>query len=241
LRKVSDSLVNASSVLHSPTEAVLFQYLRQIATTETSFPNFNSLETWFVLAPLPCCALLLISSVFPHRRAQVLTMALAISTPRVQAFELKTPTPMTAPTTTVSLILQLIDTFRQHDLVLISLVIGIIVCMIIIATATHRALARRSFIYIDLSNTTQVEQLKFFCLPDSSRCYSVKLPRENTQLVFRSYFFFGVIAFTSPPWTLAHSLTKKQINYLEFCSSHLGNFKNCIKYSRLTITSQVHW
>jgi hypothetical protein len=148
LRKVSDYFVNASSVLHSPTEAVLFQYLRQMATTETSFPNFNSLETWFVLAPLPCCALLLISSVFLHRRVQVLTMALAISTPRVQAFELKMPTPTIAPTTTVSPILQWIDTFRQHDLVLISLVIGIIVCMIIIATATHRALARRSFIYI---------------------------------------------------------------------------------------------
>jgi hypothetical protein len=189
---------------------VLAQYLRQLATTEASFPNFNSLETWLILTPLPCCALLLISSIFLHRRVQILTMALAISTPRVQAFELKTPTTTAAPTTTASPILQWIDTFRQHDLVLISLVIGIIICMIIMQLQRIARL-QDVHLYIDLSNSTQVVQLKLFCLPDSSRCYEVKLPRQNTQLVFRSYFFFGVLAFTSPPWTLSHSLTKKQI------------------------------
>jgi hypothetical protein len=77
LSKVSASLNNASSVLHSPTEAVLSKYLRQMAQTETSFPNFNSLETWLAFTPLPCIAILLISAVFLHRRVQVLTMASA--------------------------------------------------------------------------------------------------------------------------------------------------------------------
>jgi hypothetical protein len=73
-------------------------------------------------------------------------MALAISTPRVHAFELRTPMPKPAPT--VSPLIQWIDTFRQHDLVLISLVTCIIVFMIIIETAARRALARRSLLYI---------------------------------------------------------------------------------------------
>jgi hypothetical protein len=70
LNKISTALTNASSILHSPTEAVLFQYLHQMAKSETSFPNFNSMETWFILGPLPCIALLLVFTIFLHRRCK---------------------------------------------------------------------------------------------------------------------------------------------------------------------------
>ena len=33
----------------------------------------------------------------------------------------------------------------------------------------------------------------------------------DTQLIFRSYFLFGIIAFTTPAWQLTHSITKVQI------------------------------
>jgi hypothetical protein len=170
LNKISASLTNASSVLHSPIEAVLFHCLRQMAKAETSFPNFNSLETWFVLGPLPCIAIILISSIFLHRRVQVLTMALDLSAPRAHAFDLRTPIPTPSPTTTVSPLLQWIDTFRQHDLVLISHVTCVITCIIALTTAVHRARHQHD----DTGHT-----VKFFCLPDSSRCYSVKLPDKT--------------------------------------------------------------
>lgn len=211
LTKISQSLQNASSVLHSPTGAVLFQYMRQMVQTEASFPNFNSIETSIILTPLPCIAILLTSAIFLHRCVQVLTMALTIASPRAHAFDLRIPIPTPPTTTTQSPLIQWIETFQQHNFILISLIIGVIICVIFISMAVHRALARHSFLYINLSTTTHVAQLKFFYLPDPSRCYAVTLPRQETHLAFRSYFFFGVIAFTSQPWTLSHSLTKKQI------------------------------
>jgi hypothetical protein len=198
-----------TSVLHLPTEAVLFQYMRQMARTEASFPNFNSIETWLILTPVPCITILLTSAIFLHRRVQVLTMALTIALPRAHAFDLRTPIP-TPPTTTTQLpLIQWIETFRQHDYILISLIIGVIICLIFISMAVSCALARSSFLHIDLSTTTHVAQLKFFCLPDPSRCYAVTLPRQNTHLAFRSYFFFGVIAFTSQPVDIVSFVDKE--------------------------------
>jgi hypothetical protein len=211
LNKIARSLQNASSVLHSPTEAVLFQYMRQMAQTAASFPNFNSIETWLILTPLPCIAILVTATIFLHRRIQVLTLALTIAAPRAQAFDLRTPMPTPAISTTPSPLIQWIETFRQHDFILISLMIVVLISLIFISIALHHAVTRHSFLYIDLSTARHVVQLKFFRLPDSTRCYAVTLPRQNTQLAFRSYFFFGVVAFTSQPWTLSHSLTKKQI------------------------------
>jgi hypothetical protein len=186
--------------------------MRQMAQTEASFPNFNSIETWLILTPLPCIAILLTSAIFLHRRVQVLHHGShLIAAPRAHAFDLRTSHSNATTTTTQSPLIQWIDTFRQHDFILISLIIGVIICLIFISMAVAPRVSK-TFIFVHrFEHTTHVVQLKFFCLPDYSRCYAVTLPRQNTHLAFRSYFFFGVIAFTSQPWTLSHSLTKKQI------------------------------
>jgi hypothetical protein len=91
------------------------------------------------------------------------------------------------------------------------MITSVIISIIALTFAVHSALSRRSFLYIDINTATYIIQLKLFCLPDASRSCSVKLPRQCTQLAFRSYFLFGVIAFISPSWTLSHSLTQKHI------------------------------
>jgi hypothetical protein len=71
LSKISASLTNSSSVIHSPTEAILLQYLHQIAKADAAFPNFNSIETWFILGPIPCIVLILVLTFILHRRVQI--------------------------------------------------------------------------------------------------------------------------------------------------------------------------
>jgi hypothetical protein len=208
LSKISASLTNSSSVIHSPTEAILFQYLHQIAKADAVFPNFNSIETWFILGPIPCIVLLLVLTFILHRRVQILTAVISASATRAQAFDLRTLTPTPVVITTPSPLLQWIETFRQHDFVFICMITCVIISIIALTFAVHRALSRRSFLYIDISTATHIIQLKLFCLPDASRSYSVKLPRAmhtvSISLLFSVWGYcihnrtLVIVTFTDP-------------------------------------------
>jgi hypothetical protein len=101
LAKVSDSFTNSSSIIHSPTEAILFQYMHQLTKDDAAFPNFRKIETWLILSPLPLIAFLSVGIVVLHRRIQILHAVISASAlmQRTHAIELKTfaPTPTVQP------------------------------------------------------------------------------------------------------------------------------------------------
>ena len=65
LRKLANSLANDSVVLHSPSEAILYDYIRTVATSQHRFPNFSEISTWLTLLPDPCIIFLCISHFSP--------------------------------------------------------------------------------------------------------------------------------------------------------------------------------
>jgi hypothetical protein len=213
LAKVSQSFTNSSSIIHSPTEAILFQYMHQLTKEDASFPNFRKIETWLILSPLPVLIFLSVAIVVLHRRIQILHAVISASAlmQRTHAIELKTMAPTPIVTTTQIPIMLWLEQIRQHDIVLITLIACIIIIVIALIWAVRKALKRESWLYLDISSANRVMQLKFFQLPDSTRCFEINLPKTETQLIFRSYFFFGIIAFTTPAWRITHSLTKMQI------------------------------
>jgi hypothetical protein len=101
LSKVSDSFTNSSSIIHSPTEAILFQYMHQLTKDDAAFPNFRKIETWLILSLLPFIAFLSAGIFVLHRRIQILHAVISASAlmQRTHAIELKTIAP-TPPTTT---------------------------------------------------------------------------------------------------------------------------------------------
>jgi hypothetical protein len=213
LAKVSHSFTNSSSIIHSPTEAILFQYMHQLTKEDASFPNFRKIETWLILSPLPFIAFLSVGIIVLHRRIQILHAVISASAlmQRTHAIELKTIAPTQPVSTTQIPIMLWLEQIRQHDIILITLIICIIVILIALIWAVRKALKRESWLYLDISSANRVMQLKFFQLPDSTRCFEINLPKTETQLTFRSYFLFGIIAFTTPAWRITHSLTKMQI------------------------------
>jgi hypothetical protein len=213
LAKVSQSFTNSSSIIHSPTEGILFQYMHQLTKEDAAFPNFRKIETWLILSPLPVLIFLSVAIIVLHRRIQILHAVISASAlmQRTHAIELRTRSPAPITSTTQLPIVLWLEQIRQHDIVLITLIAFIIVIVIALIWAVRKALKRESWLYLDISSANRVMQLKFFQLPDSTRCFEINLPKTETQLIFRSYFFFGIIAFTTPAWRITHSLTKMQI------------------------------
>jgi hypothetical protein len=206
-------LTNSSSIIHSPTEAILFQYMHQLTKDDAVFPNFRKIETWLILSPLPFIAFLSVGIFVLHRRIQILHAVISASAlmQRTHAIELKTIAPTPPIPTTQAPIMLWLEQSRQHDLVLITLIACIIVILIALIIAVRKALKRESWLYLDISSANHIMQLTFFQLPDSTRCFEINMPKMDTQLTFRSYFLFGIIAFTTPAWHLTHSITKVQI------------------------------
>jgi hypothetical protein len=212
LSKVSQSFINSSSIVHSSTEGILFQYMHQLTKEETAFPNFRKIETWLILSPLPVLIFLSVAIIVLHRRIQILHAVIAASAlmQRTHAIELRTFAPAPITSTTQSPIVLWLQQIRQHDVILITLMTCIIVILMALIWAVRKSLKRESWLYLDISSANRVIQLKFFQLPDSTRCFEINLPKTGTQLIFKSYFFFGIIAFTTPAWSITHSLTKIQ-------------------------------
>jgi hypothetical protein len=135
----------------------------------------------------------------------------AVRHQRTHAIELKTIAPTSPIPTTQAPIMLWLEQIRQHDLVLITLIACVIVILIALIIAVRKSLKRESWLYVDISSANHIIQLKFFQLPDSTRCFEINIPKMDTQLILRSYFLFGIIAFTTPAWHLTHSITKMQI------------------------------
>jgi hypothetical protein len=156
LAKVSDSFTNSSSIIHSPTEAILFQYMHQLTKDDAAFPNFRKIETWLILSPLPFIAFLSVGIFVLHRRIQILHAVISASAlmQRTHAIELKTIAPTPPIPTTQAPIMLWLEQIRQHDLVLITLIACIIVILIALIIAVRKSLKRESWLYLTLAQRT---------------------------------------------------------------------------------------
>ena len=214
LRKLANSLANDSVVLHSPSEAILYDYIRTVATRQHRFPNFSEISTWLTLLPYPCIIYLCISHFLLLRRFQALQLLITASAvmPRVSAFQLRTAATFLRPPVTPPYFHQWFENVQHVDILSIISLVILFICMVYLPHiyATYCALPRRTYIYLDFSTANALLQLHYYTLASATRCYEVKIPTAPTILVFRSYFFFGVLSFKSKLWCLHNTLTNRQ-------------------------------
>jgi hypothetical protein len=213
LNKLTSSLQNDSVVLHSSSDAILYDYLHRLADKQNRFPNFTEAQTWLILLPLPCLLTLFIFYFILYRRFRVLQGVLTLQAllPKTNAFVLR-PTSTSLPLpTSPSFMEQWMASVRDHDFVFIVFLIIAFLAIIGLTFGIYRALSHRTYLYLDFNSADSILQLYYFTFPDASRCYTVKMPTEPTLIIFRTYFFFGVLSFKSRPWLLHNTATDRKI------------------------------
>jgi hypothetical protein len=211
LRKIVETLNSSNtsnSILHSASEAILLNYLNEMAKFQTSFPNFQDRQTYFILAPYPVMIALGLIVIVMYRRYQVIIALLALQSPRpTLAFDLRTTSTIAPTTTTQFPIFDWVQTIRYHEMVLFVIIAALAMCVLAVCIAVKRSFSRKSFLYIDVSNDHHIAQLRMYQFTDATRAFTICLPPEETRLAFRSFAVFGIITFTSQQWTLKNNLT----------------------------------
>ena len=212
LRKLVSSLANESIVLHSPSEAILYDYINRMAQIQNKFPNFHEPATWFIITPFPCVIILAILYVALRRRLYSLQVLAGIQPllPKASAFVLRTTVTTPPIPTAPSFLDQWIVDIRNHDVTVIVFLTLAFVWLLCLTYGVYRSLSRNTCLYLDFSSEHCLLQLRYFTLPNASRCYEVKMSRGPTSLAFRSYFFFGVLSFKTRPWCLYNTVNDRK-------------------------------
>ena len=235
LNKIADRFQNNSFIFHNPSEAVLYDILNSSKDAPRAWTiDLQSWETWSIIGLYVAIILLLASAYRLHQR---LNVVVAVSMglhalPTAVAFGLRTspassvtslPTPLTVSTNasnTSLFLFELIQSVRNVDIALIALFAAVnIVSFTLVARAISRALARQSFLYLQIEAGNQLVHVKLMTFPSATRHYDVELPSEGIQLQFQSYFLFGTLTLNSQNWKVVNILTGKTITaprYIRF-------------------------
>ena len=207
LKKLADSLRNDTVIVNTPAEAVLRQMLNQVVDN-SGFPGWFDWYTYLTLLPLPCIVALCVWLYLVNRKLRTVTMMVGLSAyaRAVKAFVLpQTTPPTTTPANPWLLELQSIRSFDTFVSVYIFVATIFIVCICI---GLKRLYRRRSFVYLEIrADVDKMLHIRLYAFENASRNYKFRGPRAKVRL--QSYYFFGILSFTTKAWRVTDSMTGK--------------------------------
>lgn len=224
LKKLASSLENSSVVLHSPSEALLYDYIQQ----QTEVNSFWSFKNYGWVSYAVCTQYVVIGTVIlfvyiNHRRTRLAMAPLAMASPlllpkttAISTFDLRTVAPELISTTTVPAIIQWLNNIEYHDKIMMVFIIVLSIVSAISIYAMRYLASRRSYVFFNISNGRNVYLLKYRSLPNASRCFTI-FTGGRTKLAIRNYIFFGIVSFESKPWKVINALTGRKYR----CKSHV--------------------
>ena len=220
LKRLAESLQNDSVAFHSPTEALLFDYINQ-QSAQTSFWSFRNFGwvSWAV------CGLYILFAALIYDRwalrragravAGMATTGIALL-PKAQAQSLWQPrTAAPEPTTlSPSALAEWVINMAQHERIAVSAamwttVIMLLMLCVMIWGLTY-AVQLRSYVYMDISSKKQVYMLKCMTLKEATRCYHISIPSKFTSLTVTHCGLFGLVRLQTTPWVATNKLTGKE-------------------------------
>jgi hypothetical protein len=216
---LAEGLQNDSMVFHSPTEALLFEYINK-QTAQNSFWSFRNYGrvSWAVCG-LYIIAILAIYDRWHLRRSSKVVAGLTSSglalLPSVKAQPQWRPVTAPPELSTTTMPLNKLADWLAHmewqERVAVSYaawsVVVAIILLCILAWGLKQAHQRRSFVYIDIITDTRVHMIRCMVLADATRCYKIRVPNDVTTLVVLNFGLFGILKLKSKRWVAKHTLT----------------------------------
>jgi len=221
LNKIADSLRNDSFVFHSPSEVMLYDLLQKQQQTQPWTVDLQSWDTWAVAVTYILITLLIISTYRLHRRLEVIyavTLGAMRTLPKVDAFGLRTTgattpttqllTPSTTLMTNSSLFMfEMFRDIRRFDTFTLTLFVLInIVTFALVTRAVQCALARRSYLFLQIKSATGLLHVRVMTFPKAARHYGVVLPSEGVKSELENYCLFGTLSINTDSWQITDTL-----------------------------------
>jgi hypothetical protein len=217
LIKLAANLENNSVVFHSPSEALLYDYIGKIGLQE-----FGHKE----IAISSGVGLLVAAQIFTgcwlyRTRRQMSELSLVVLTiskfmPLSSAFELKQSQQAikdahfeTLPATSNATINDAIDVILKHFITCQIIYLGLLFCIsLCVMMVVFRVLAaRRSFLYVEKGTKTRIVQLRLMKFPTANRCYDVRTSPSSLRVSAKNYGFAVKLSFTAKHWYYRKTLT----------------------------------
>lgn len=211
LSKLATSMRNGSVVLHSASEAFLYDLLKQQRHRRAVIEKFDALLVCVSILAVVSTGLIFILSRI-RRRVEIIAavvLGAANSIPIVDLtndFEWHMRQDQ-RPTSPPSKLLEddpiwgTIRELRMFETLLIVAVSLVVVLLLVITwIAVKRSLSKRSFLYIELTSSTECVHLRLLQFPNASRYYGVKADTDSLRVTVKFYGPFCVVHFGSNEW-----------------------------------------
>ena len=220
LKKLATSLENDSLILHSPSEALLLDYIGQNSLKE-NFWHFNSWSwtSYAILILGVAVATLTIFSYQLYRRlaAMKATAVYSLQTllPKATALQLRkleTTTTIVSEIENLPVFQQLINDIRNLDIALFISLFIVAILLIILIIIIKRQSGRRSYLYLDIATNSHVEQVKLWKFPNATRTFQVKTSDQLMELQLKTFWGWGLLKIVSGHWSVSNTLTNRTIH-----------------------------
>ena len=241
LKKLANSLRNDSVVLHSPSEALLFDYIMNSSLQQPFwYFNFWSWSTYAIFGLFIFAIFTMLLVYRMHRRLVMIQLLLVNSMkpllPKTAAYELRTlATTMKTQVEQPEIFKELFESIRKLDIAVVTLVLLITIFLIIIGAIIKRRLARRSFLYLDIASDQAVVQIKLFEFPDASRIFAVKTLSQQMELSLKQLCGCGVLRIVSKRLHVYNTLTDETIKTPKHIFIHLIKWRSYERFFELHI------
>jgi len=101
---------------------------------------------------------------------------------------------------------------QGHEWIMVIIILGLILQGVVLFCIIRKLCRRTSQVHFQIDTPSRTILQCFVTLPDSTRCFNVDTKGVATKLVVTNYGLFGVIGFSTTPWTVAHSITGKKVS-----------------------------
>jgi uncharacterized membrane protein YhaH (DUF805 family) len=194
LKKLTETFQNGSYALHSPAEALLFDFLHQYTPRQKFwYLNLSSWTTYALLILYLLAAAFIAMQYRNYQRLRILQAVAAQSIqllPSARGFELKQVVTTQQPQliSYFENLTQNIGQIRNLDFLLLALWIRTIIVGIIVIIIIIRKLKRRSSLYAHVAADDEIVQIKLLDFPNATRAFSVLASKEQIQLRLKNLF-----------------------------------------------------
>jgi hypothetical protein len=185
LKKLTETFQNGSYALHSPAEALLFDFFHEYTPRQKFwYLNFNSWTTYALLILYLLAVAFIVIQYRNYQRLRILQAVAAQSIqllPRGRGFEFKQVVTTQQPqlVSYFENLTQNIGQIRNLDFLLVALWISTIIGSIIVIIIITRKLKRRSSLYADVTADDEIVQIKLLDFPNVTRAFSVISQRNK--------------------------------------------------------------
>jgi hypothetical protein len=202
MKKLASALQNDSVILHTPAEALIYNFVH--AERSTGWWDYF---TWSNIVIIILFVLICINSAYVVRmRYQITALTLAFSARSVASVALRTPVPVTTTASALDALVKRIQDSNLEENHLMHATVLIIIWLVVLTLCYCRSQRRLTSFCLAFDSPTSTMELIVCTLPSPTRDFSIAI-NAPVKISLKFFCLFGVLCIESEHIIIKHQLT----------------------------------